>query len=109
VNNSEQEGPAKEELLGAGEALGLLKAGWRHWFKVPVVGSLRATEAADSFSAHGTVEDIESFIDRRIAERAAAKKARDFARADAIRDELAAAGIVIEDTAQGVRWSRKRA
>jgi cysteinyl-tRNA synthetase len=45
-------------------------------------------------------------IEQRIAERAAAKKERDFARADAIRDELAALGIELKDSAQGTRWVR---
>ncbi|NNL65440.1 MAG: cysteine--tRNA ligase, partial [Myxococcales bacterium] len=45
-------------------------------------------------------------IDALVEERQAARKARDFARADAIRDELAAEGIVIEDTAEGPRWKR---
>jgi len=46
-------------------------------------------------------------IEAKVAERTAAKKARDFARADKIRDELLARGIVIEDTKSGVRWKRK--
>lgn len=46
-------------------------------------------------------------VDRLIEERQAARKSRDFANADRIRDELQAAGIVIEDTAQGVRWRRE--
>ncbi len=45
--------------------------------------------------------------DRLIAERTAAKKARDFARADAIRAQLAEAGIIVEDTKDGIRWKRK--
>ena len=43
---------------------------------------------------------------RVIDERIAAKQARDFARADAIRQQLADEGILLEDTAQGVRWKR---
>ena len=46
-------------------------------------------------------------VEEKIAERAARKKARDFVRADAIRDELLAQGVVLEDTAHGVRWKRK--
>jgi cysteinyl-tRNA synthetase len=42
-----------------------------------------------------------------VAERTAAKKARNFARADQIRNELAEKGVVLEDSKDGVRWKRK--
>ena len=48
-------------------------------------------------------QDVESLV----AERTAAKKARNFARADEIRATLLDKGIVIEDTKDGVRWKRK--
>ena len=47
-------------------------------------------------------EDIEKLIE----ERQAARKAKDFARADAIRDELLEKGIVLKDTREGVQWKR---
>ena len=43
-------------------------------------------------------------IEARIAARAAAKKSRDFAAADRIRDELAAQGVVLKDGAAGTTW-----
>jgi len=43
-------------------------------------------------------------IERLVEERNAARKTKDFARADAIRDQLAAQGIELEDTRQGTRW-----
>ncbi len=46
-------------------------------------------------------------IDALVAERVEARKSRDFARADEIRDQLLAEGIVIEDTKGGQRWYRK--
>jgi cysteinyl-tRNA synthetase len=46
-------------------------------------------------------------IDALVAERTLAKRQRNFARADQIRNELAEKGIVIEDSKDGVRWKRK--
>ena len=45
-------------------------------------------------------------IDQMLIDRAEAKANRDFSRADAIRDELNAAGIIIEDSASGATWRR---
>jgi cysteinyl-tRNA synthetase len=53
----------------------------------------------------GQLQDDE--VERLIAERTAAKKARNFAAADRIREQLLEQGIVIEDTKSGVRWKRK--
>jgi cysteinyl-tRNA synthetase len=46
-------------------------------------------------------------VDALIEERSAAKKARNFARADQIRQELLDQGIILEDTKAGIRWKRK--
>jgi len=46
-------------------------------------------------------------VDGLIAERTAAKKSKDFARADQIRQQLSDQGIILEDTKSGVRWKRK--
>ena len=59
--------------------------------------------ADDWFQAGGDADAIES----RIAKRAQAKKQRDFATADRIRDELKAEGIVLEDTASGTTWRKE--
>jgi cysteinyl-tRNA synthetase len=51
-------------------------------------------------------DDLRSDIDARVAERTAAKQARDFAAADRIRDELKAEGILLEDGPGGTTWRR---
>lgn len=51
-------------------------------------------------------ENLDAEIEEMIAKRQAARKARDFAQADAIRDELLAKGIILEDTREGVKWKR---
>jgi len=52
----------------------------------------------------GIDAELESFVLAKIEERAAAKKEKDFAKADAIRDELLAKGVAIKDTREGVKW-----
>jgi cysteinyl-tRNA synthetase len=65
----------------------------------------RIAEAAPELVAKLALSDAE--IDALIAERTQAKKTRNFARADAIRVDLLAKGILIEDSKEGVRWKRK--
>ena len=48
---------------------------------------------------------LAALVERLVQERADARAARDFAAADRVRDDLAAAGITIEDTSSGTRWS----
>jgi cysteinyl-tRNA synthetase len=62
-----------------------------------VLGILPATE----------VDLLDADVERLIAERTQARKSRDFALADAIRDQLTAQGIMLEDTPQGIRWRRE--
>lgn len=78
----------KSELLGAGLALGLLQQETVDWF------------------GRGASNDDDIRIQSLIDERNEAKKNRDFARSDAIRAQLAAEGVMLEDTPQGVRWKR---
>lgn len=69
--------------------------------------SLNLTTAhAAKTEDNGVDAQLEAFILEKIEERKAAKKEKDFAKADAIRAELLAKGIVIEDTREGVKWKK---
>ncbi len=88
ADSIEEKARLKSELLGAGALLGLLQQEPATWF------------------ARGNDDSDDARIQALVDERNAAKKAKDFARSDAIRDQLASEGILLEDTAQGVRWRR---
>ncbi|WP_421790459.1 cysteine--tRNA ligase [Hyphobacterium sp.] len=74
-------------LLAGGQALGLLNESPDAWFGID---SLSEAERAE--------------IDQLIADRAEARKAKDFAKADALRDELVARKIQVEDAPEGSTW-----
>ena len=80
---------AKTALLSAGHLMGILQEDPEAWFAAKLDESLDAAA-----------------INALVTERFEAKQARDFARADAIREELNAAGIVIEDGPNGSTWRR---
>ena len=80
---------AAARLLAAGKLMGFFASSPQDWFRAG---------QADSLSADA--------IDALLIERAQARKAKDFARADAIRDQLAAENIIIEDGADGATWRR---
>jgi cysteinyl-tRNA synthetase len=65
----------------------------------------RLADVAPELLARQSLTD--EAIDTLVAERTLAKKQRNFARADQIRNELAGKGVVIEDSKDGVRWKRK--
>ena len=81
----------KKTLLASAHLLGLLYRDPEEWFK-------RGT------GTDGVLTDAD--IDALIEKRAAARKSRDFATADAVRKELADKGIVLEDTPNGTLWKR---
>ncbi len=78
---------AKARLLASADLLGILWQDPEKWFK-------------------GGNDDEAAMIEAKIAERAAAKKAKDYALADKIREELKAQGIILEDTPQGTTWKK---
>ena len=78
----------KAQLLDAGALLGILQQDPIAWFSQQPAGSALSAEQ----------------IEQQLEARSAARKARQWAESDRIRDELAAQGVIIEDSAQGTRW-----
>ncbi|MBB5210622.1 cysteine--tRNA ligase [Microbulbifer hydrolyticus] len=81
----------KGKLLAAGEMLGILQLDPEAWFK----------------QSRGGDEISEADIEALIAERQQSKKDKNFARADEIREELKAKGVVLEDSREGTKWRRE--
>ena len=65
-----------------------------------------ADEKASEQETNGADNELAAYVEEMIAKRAQAKKEKDFAKADAIRNELLEKGIAIKDTREGVVWER---
>jgi len=65
----------------------------------------RISAAAEELAKAASLSDAD--VEKLVAEHSQARKTRDFARSDAIRDQLAENGIILENTKDGVRWKRK--
>ena len=87
-DSDEEKAQIKQALLKCGEMLGILQSTAEEWF----AGTVNADDTAE--------------IDALVAERMIARENKDWARADEIRDILAEKKIVIEDSAEGVRWKK---
>ena len=72
------------------------------------VNPLDSQWSAGDSGAADALASLDVLVKGRISARGSARSARDYDTADAIRDELAAAGIVLEDTAAGARWALAR-
>ena len=83
-----EQAKAKAELLAAAKLFGILQSDSERWFRA-------------SFGDEATE------IDRLVAERVAARAAKDYALSDKLRDDLAARGVEVMDSATGSTWRRK--
>jgi cysteinyl-tRNA synthetase len=110
-----------DDDLNVPKALGAIFAFVRSVHRELDAGRLSADQAAGALrsfdrvvgvldvlpSAVGVEADLRAWIEERVRERELARRARDFARADAIRAELVARGVELEDTPGGTRWKKR--
>ena len=99
LNTAKAEGRASEarslagQMRELGAILGILRSDPEQWFK-----------QASGTPGHGAIGDAE--IEELIQARAAARRAKDWKESDRIRDQLAAAGVLLEDGPKGTTWRR---
>jgi cysteinyl-tRNA synthetase len=83
-----EQAQAKGQLLAAAKLFGVLQDDPEHWFRASF-----GEQAAE--------------IDKLVAERVAARAAKNYAESDRLRDELAARGVEVMDSASGSTWRRR--
>ena len=102
VKNAEER---KNEILDAAEVL-FARKGFEETSTGDILEMVGIARGTLYYHFRSKEEILDSDIEALIAERQAARKEKNFKRADEIRDELLAKGIVLEDTREGVKWKR---
>ena len=97
--------PALDAYAQAGEVLGLFRMDPDEWFRQGWRGG--GEGAAEDAAEDGNGDLSDRDIDGLIKKRNEARGAKDFSEADRIRDELASAGILLEDGPSGTIWKRR--
>jgi cysteinyl-tRNA synthetase len=109
ANDAPRTAAAARSLIAMGKALGLLQQSPEAYLKrASKAGSASTGEGADAAAAAAPAALTDAQIEELIAERHAARAAKNFRESDRIRDRLSAAGVVLEDKPGGIsEWRRK--
>jgi cysteinyl-tRNA synthetase len=109
ANDAPRTAAAARSLIAMGKALGLLQQSPEAYLKrASKAGSTSTGEGADAAAATAPAALTDAQIEELIAERHAARAAKNFRESDRIRDRLSAAGVVLEDKPGGIsEWRRK--
>jgi cysteinyl-tRNA synthetase len=109
ANDAPRTAAAARSLIAMGKALGLLQQSPEAYLKrASKAGSASTGEGADAAAATAAAALTDAQIEELIAERHAARAAKNFRESDRIRDRLSAAGVVLEDKPGGIsEWRRK--
>ena len=92
---------AKRQLKKGGEALGILSLEAKEWFQEPTIVNVKG------LSVGVELGEANAKVDKLVDDRKKARENRDYTRADEIRDDLAAQGIILEDGPDGTTWRRE--
>ena len=105
ISSSSEKSKLKSQLLACGKILGIFNEDPDEWRKG------RRDKATSWMEPSFTVDELgemltQDLIDQKIEQRNEARKKKNFAESDRIRDELTAAGVVLEDGPEGTTWRR---